>query len=49
LQVDIVARLVNSLDWELIKAEGLRATRERRGNPDAADPRHASRGQMGFA
>jgi adenylate cyclase len=37
LQVDIVARLANSLGVELVKAESLRATRERPDNPDAAD------------
>jgi adenylate cyclase len=37
LQVDVVARLANSLGVELVKAEALRSTRERPGNPDAAD------------
>jgi adenylate cyclase len=37
LQVDIVGRLANSLGAELVKAEALRSTRERPGNPDAAD------------
>ena len=37
LQVDFVARLARSLDVELVKAESLRATRERPDNPDAAD------------
>jgi TolB-like protein len=37
LQVDIVARLANSLDVELAKAEALRAVRERPSNPDAVD------------
>ena len=37
LQVDIVARLANSLGVELVKAESLRAMRERPDNPDAAD------------
>ena len=37
LQVDVVARLANSLGVELVKAEALRFTRERPGNPDAAD------------
>jgi len=37
LQVDVVARLANSLGVELVKAEGLRAERERPNNPDAAD------------
>jgi TolB-like protein/DNA-binding winged helix-turn-helix (wHTH) protein len=37
LQVDVVARLANSLGVELMKAEALRSTRERPGNPDAAD------------
>ena len=37
LQVDIVARLANSLGVELVKAEALRAIRERPNNPDAVD------------
>jgi adenylate cyclase len=37
LQVDIVARLANSLGVELVKAESLRAVRERPNNPDAVD------------
>jgi adenylate cyclase len=37
LQVDVVSRLANSLGVELIKAEALRATRERPNNPDAVD------------
>jgi TolB-like protein len=37
LQVDVVARLANSLGVELVKAEALRATRQRPGNPDAVD------------
>ena len=37
LQFDIVARLANSLGVELIKAESLRAMRDRPDNPDAAD------------
>jgi TolB-like protein/class 3 adenylate cyclase/tetratricopeptide (TPR) repeat protein len=37
LQVEIVARLANSLNVELIRAESLRALRERPKNPDAAD------------
>ena len=37
LQVDVVARLANSLGVELIKAEALRSTRERPTNPDAVD------------
>jgi adenylate cyclase len=37
LQLDIVSRLANSLGAELVKAEGLRATRERPDNPDAVD------------
>jgi tetratricopeptide (TPR) repeat protein len=37
MQVDVVARLANSLGTELVKAEALRSTRERPGNPDAAD------------
>ena len=37
LQVEVVARLARSLNVELIKAEALRAARERPDNPDAAD------------
>jgi class 3 adenylate cyclase/TolB-like protein/tetratricopeptide (TPR) repeat protein len=37
LQVDTVARLANSLGAELVKAESLRAIRERPDNPDAVD------------
>jgi adenylate cyclase len=37
LQVDIVARLANSLGVELVRAESLRAIRERPDNPDAVD------------
>jgi len=37
LQVDVVARLANSLGVELVKAEALRAARERPGSPDAVD------------
>jgi adenylate cyclase len=37
LQVEFVARLARSLDMELVKAESLRAMRERPDNPDAAD------------
>jgi adenylate cyclase len=37
LQLDIVSRLANSLGAELVKAESLRAMRERPDNPDAAD------------
>jgi len=37
LQVDVVGRLANSLGVALVKAEALRSTRERPGNPDAAD------------
>jgi class 3 adenylate cyclase/TolB-like protein len=37
LQVEFVSRLANSLGLELVKAEALRATRERPNNPDAAD------------
>jgi tetratricopeptide (TPR) repeat protein len=37
LQVEFVSRLANSLGVELIKAEALRAMRERPSNPDAAD------------
>jgi class 3 adenylate cyclase/TolB-like protein len=37
LQVDAVSRLANSLGAELVKAEALRAARERPKNPDAVD------------
>jgi adenylate cyclase len=37
LQVDIVARLANSLNVALVRAESLRALRERPNNPDAVD------------
>ena len=37
LQVEFVARLANSLGVELIKAENLRAMRERPNNPNAVD------------
>ena len=37
LQVEVVARLANSLGVELVKAEALRATRERASSPDAVD------------
>jgi adenylate cyclase len=37
LQADIVARLANSLDVALTRAEALRAIRERPNNPDAVD------------
>ena len=37
LQVEFVARLANSLGIELVKAEALRAMRERPSNPDASD------------
>jgi TolB-like protein/class 3 adenylate cyclase len=37
LQVEAVSRLANSLGTELIKAEALRAMRERRSSPDAVD------------
>jgi class 3 adenylate cyclase/TolB-like protein len=37
LQVEFVSRLANSLGVELVKAEALRAARERPGNPDAVD------------
>jgi adenylate cyclase len=37
LQVDVVARLANSLGVELVKAEALRSMRERPSNPDAVD------------
>ena len=37
LQVEAVSRLANSLGVELVKAEALRATRERPKNPDAVD------------
>ncbi len=37
LQVDVMARLANSLGIELVRAESLRAIRERPDNPDAVD------------
>jgi class 3 adenylate cyclase/TolB-like protein len=37
LQAEVVARLANSLNVELVKVEGLRAARERPSNPDADD------------
>jgi adenylate cyclase len=37
LQVEFVARLARSLDVELVKAEALRAMRERPNSPDAVD------------
>jgi TolB-like protein/class 3 adenylate cyclase len=37
LQVEFVSRLANSFGVELVKAESLRATRERPDNPDAVD------------
>ena len=37
LQVDVVARVANALKLELVRAEALRATRERPDNPDAVD------------
>jgi TolB-like protein/DNA-binding winged helix-turn-helix (wHTH) protein len=37
LQVEFVSRLARSLDVELVKAESLRAIRERPDNPDAVD------------
>ena len=37
LQVEFVSRLANSLGVELVKAEALRAMRERPNNPDATD------------
>jgi TolB-like protein len=37
LQVEFVSRLANSLGVELVKAEALRAARERPSNPDAED------------
>ena len=37
LQVEAVSRLANSLGVELVKAEALRAARERPNNPDALD------------
>ena len=37
LQFEVVARLANSLGAELVKAEVLRAKRERSSNPDATD------------
>ena len=46
LQVDVVSRLANSLGVELVKAEALRATRERPSNPGRRRPRDASPSQM---
>jgi TolB-like protein/class 3 adenylate cyclase/Flp pilus assembly protein TadD len=37
LQVEVVSRLANSLGVELVKAEALRAARDRPKNPDAVD------------
>jgi TolB-like protein/class 3 adenylate cyclase/Flp pilus assembly protein TadD len=37
LQVQVVSRLANSLGVQLVKAEALRAARERPNNPDAVD------------
>jgi len=37
LQIEFVSRLANSLGVELVKAEALRALRERPNNPDAVD------------
>jgi adenylate cyclase len=37
LQVEVVSRLANSLGVELVRAEALRAARERPSNPDAVD------------
>jgi TolB-like protein/class 3 adenylate cyclase len=37
LQVEVVARLANALDVALVRAEALRAIRERPNNPDAVD------------
>jgi adenylate cyclase len=37
LQVEVVARLANSLGVELVRAESLRSIRERPDNPDAVD------------
>jgi len=37
LQVDTVARIANALGVQLVRAEALRAARERPNNPDAAD------------
>jgi adenylate cyclase len=37
LQVDVVARLANTLGVELVRAESLRSIRERPDNPDAVD------------
>jgi adenylate cyclase len=44
LQVEVVARLANALNVELVRAESLRAIRERPDNPDAVDL--AMRGQI---
>ena len=37
MQFEVVARLTRSIDLELVRAESLRATRERPNNPDALD------------
>jgi hypothetical protein len=37
LQVEVIARLANSLGVELVRAEALRAMRERPSNPNAVD------------
>ena len=46
LQVEAVSRLANSLGVELVKAEALRAARERPNNPDAVDL--AMRGEAAY-
>ena len=46
LQVEAVSRLANSLGVELVKAEALRAARERPNNPDAVDL--AMRGSVAY-
>ena len=48
LQVEFVSRLANSLGVELVKAESLRAMRERPNNPDAVDLAMRGRGLIEF-
>ena len=48
LQVEFVSRLANSLGVELVKAESLRAMRERPNNPDADRSRDARRSVTEF-
>ena len=48
LQVEVVSRLGNSLGVEFVKAEALRAMRERPSNPGRGRPRDASRSKSNF-